>query len=161
MVKKEEKLISGFDDCFGEKVFLQLGSRVSLNLGLLALGKRYSSSKRILTNWALVQSGMVGEGLCAVAVIYRCRLSNFVSRRKFSLFVFSFRDSISDYPSELKGSPEGFESVAAAYKNALEDEGRHAPHASGKRWTHNVAKLRLSPLSSIFDKYDGPNISRF
>ncbi|OXU25983.1 hypothetical protein TSAR_004107 [Trichomalopsis sarcophagae] len=43
---------------------------------------------------------------------------------------FSFRDSISDYPSESKGSPDGFESVTAAYKNIRDEEIRHIPHAS-------------------------------
>ncbi|XP_015512110.1 nicotinic acetylcholine receptor beta2 [Neodiprion pinetum] len=56
----------------------------------------------------------------------------------------SFRDSISDYPSELKGSPEGFESVAAAYKNALDEEGRHVPHASVTD-SENTMPRHLSP----------------
>lgn len=53
----------------------------------------------------------------------------------------SFRDSISEYPSESKGSPDGggggggggFESVTAAYKNIRDEEMRQMPpHASGE-----------------------------
>ncbi|XP_076762606.1 nicotinic acetylcholine receptor beta2 isoform X1 [Xylocopa sonorina] len=38
--------------------------------------------------------------------------------------------SVSDYPLELKGSPDGFESVTSQYKNIREDDARHMPHAS-------------------------------
>ncbi|XP_043464842.1 acetylcholine receptor subunit beta-like 2 isoform X2 [Leptopilina heterotoma] len=43
---------------------------------------------------------------------------------------FSFRDSISDYPLDLKESPDGFESVTTTYKPIRGDDGRHGPHAS-------------------------------
>lgn len=42
---------------------------------------------------------------------------------------FSFRDSISDYPLDLKESPDGFESVTTTYKPIRGDDGR-GPHAS-------------------------------
>lgn len=40
-------------------------------------------------------------------------------------------DSVSDYPLELKGSPDAFESVTSTYKSIRDDDARHVPHASG------------------------------
>ncbi|XP_015610090.1 acetylcholine receptor subunit beta-like 2 isoform X2 [Cephus cinctus] len=57
---------------------------------------------------------------------------------------FSFRDSVSDYPSELKGSPDGFESVTSAYKSIRDDEHRHMPHASITD-SENTMPRHLSP----------------
>lgn len=38
---------------------------------------------------------------------------------------------MSDYPLELKGSPDAFESVTSTYKSIRDDDARHVPHASG------------------------------
>ena len=61
----------------------------------------------------------------------------------YILFFFSFRDSISDYPLDLKESPDGFESVTSTYKHIREDEGRHIPHASGELLYFTVHYQRL------------------
>ncbi|XP_012279872.1 acetylcholine receptor subunit beta-like 2 isoform X4 [Orussus abietinus] len=42
----------------------------------------------------------------------------------------SLPGSVSDYPIELKGSPDGFESITAAYKSIREDENQHIRHVS-------------------------------
>ena len=59
-----------------------------------------------------------------------------VLSKKFTLNIFltiySFRDSISDYPSESKGSPDGFGGVTASYKNIRDDEADHVPQNSGE-----------------------------
>ncbi|XP_015440086.1 PREDICTED: acetylcholine receptor subunit beta-like 2 [Dufourea novaeangliae] len=52
--------------------------------------------------------------------------------------------SISDYPLELKGSPDGFESVTSQYKNIREDDARHFPHASVTD-SENTMPRHLSP----------------
>ncbi|KAL7301252.1 acetylcholine receptor subunit beta-like 2 isoform X2 [Trichogramma pretiosum] len=57
---------------------------------------------------------------------------------------FSFRDSISEYQSESKESPNGFESVTVAYKNIREEEIRHAPHDSITD-SENMIPRHLSP----------------
>ncbi|XP_033192676.1 nicotinic acetylcholine receptor beta2 isoform X1 [Bombus vancouverensis nearcticus] len=57
---------------------------------------------------------------------------------------FSFPDSVSDYPLELKGSPDGFESVTSQYKNIREDDARHIPHASVTD-SENTMPRHLSP----------------
>ncbi|XP_034177832.1 nicotinic acetylcholine receptor beta2 isoform X1 [Osmia lignaria lignaria] len=57
---------------------------------------------------------------------------------------FSFYDSVSDYPLELKGSPDGFESVTSQYKNIREDDARHIPHASVTD-SENTMPRHLSP----------------
>ncbi|XP_016910163.1 acetylcholine receptor subunit beta-like 2 isoform X1 [Apis cerana] len=57
---------------------------------------------------------------------------------------FSFPDSVSDYPLELKGSPDGFESVTSQYKNIREDDARHIPHASVTD-SENTVPRYLSP----------------
>ncbi|KAJ8673122.1 hypothetical protein QAD02_004384 [Eretmocerus hayati] len=57
---------------------------------------------------------------------------------------FSFRDSISEYQPESKGSPDGFESVTAAYKNIREEEVHHVQHASVTD-SENMMPRHLSP----------------
>lgn len=52
--------------------------------------------------------------------------------------------SVSDYPLELKGSPDGFESVTSQYKNMREDDARHMPHASVTD-SENTMPRHLSP----------------
>ncbi|XP_043792478.1 acetylcholine receptor subunit beta-like 2 isoform X2 [Apis laboriosa] len=52
--------------------------------------------------------------------------------------------SVSDYPLELKGSPDGFESVTSQYKNIREDDARHIPHASVTD-SENTVPRYLSP----------------
>ncbi|CAL7950100.1 unnamed protein product [Xylocopa violacea] len=52
--------------------------------------------------------------------------------------------SVSDYPLELKGSPDGFESVTSQYKNIREDDARHMPHASVTD-SENTMPRHLSP----------------
>ncbi|XP_033332106.1 nicotinic acetylcholine receptor beta2 isoform X1 [Megalopta genalis] len=52
--------------------------------------------------------------------------------------------SVSDYPLELKGSPDGFESVTSQLKNIREDDARHFPHASVTD-SENTMPRHLSP----------------
>ncbi|XP_017883494.1 acetylcholine receptor subunit beta-like 2 [Ceratina calcarata] len=52
--------------------------------------------------------------------------------------------SVSDYPLELKGSPDGFESVTSQYKNMREDDARLMPHASVTD-SENTMPRHLSP----------------
>ncbi|XP_076637547.1 nicotinic acetylcholine receptor beta2 isoform X1 [Colletes latitarsis] len=57
---------------------------------------------------------------------------------------FSFHDSVSDYQPELKGNPDGFESVTSQYNNIREDDARHYPHASVTD-SENTMPRHLSP----------------
>ncbi|XP_078053342.1 nicotinic acetylcholine receptor beta2 [Augochlora pura] len=52
--------------------------------------------------------------------------------------------SVSDYPLELKGSPDRFESVTSQLKNIREDDARHFPHASVTD-SENTMPRHLSP----------------
>ncbi|XP_011865803.1 PREDICTED: acetylcholine receptor subunit beta-like 2 isoform X2 [Vollenhovia emeryi] len=52
--------------------------------------------------------------------------------------------SVSDYPLELKGSPDAFESVTSTYKSIRDDEARHVPHASVTD-SENTMPKHLSP----------------
>ncbi|XP_043278293.1 acetylcholine receptor subunit beta-like 2 [Venturia canescens] len=42
----------------------------------------------------------------------------------------SYRDSISEYPADMKGSTDAFESVTSAYKHIRDGDARHAPQTS-------------------------------
>ncbi|KAL0125475.1 hypothetical protein PUN28_004524 [Cardiocondyla obscurior] len=52
--------------------------------------------------------------------------------------------SVSDYPLELKGSPDAFESVTSTYKSIRDDDARHIPHASVTD-SENTMPKHLSP----------------
>ncbi|XP_071560476.1 nicotinic acetylcholine receptor beta2 isoform X1 [Temnothorax nylanderi] len=52
--------------------------------------------------------------------------------------------SVSDYPLELKGSPDAFESVTSTYKSIRDDDARHVPHASVTD-SENIMPKHLSP----------------
>ncbi|XP_018316727.1 nicotinic acetylcholine receptor beta2 isoform X1 [Mycetomoellerius zeteki] len=52
--------------------------------------------------------------------------------------------SVSDYPLELKGSPDAFESVTSTYKNIRDDDARRVPHASVTDSENTIPK-HLSP----------------
>ncbi|XP_011703555.1 PREDICTED: acetylcholine receptor subunit beta-like 2 isoform X1 [Wasmannia auropunctata] len=52
--------------------------------------------------------------------------------------------SVSDYPLELKGSPDAFESVTSTYKSIRDDDARHVPHASVTDSENTMPKY-LSP----------------
>ncbi|XP_043255207.1 acetylcholine receptor subunit beta-like 2 isoform X2 [Colletes gigas] len=52
--------------------------------------------------------------------------------------------SVSDYQPELKGNPDGFESVTSQYNNIREDDARHYPHASVTD-SENTMPRHLSP----------------
>ncbi|KMQ95164.1 acetylcholine receptor subunit beta-like 2 protein [Lasius niger] len=51
---------------------------------------------------------------------------------------------VSDYPLELKGSPDAFESVTSTYKSIRDDDARHVPHASVTD-SENTMPKHLSP----------------
>ncbi|KYN33917.1 Acetylcholine receptor subunit beta-like 2 [Trachymyrmex septentrionalis] len=52
--------------------------------------------------------------------------------------------SVNDYPLELKGSPDAFESVTSTYKSIRDDDARHVPHASVTDSENTIPK-HLSP----------------
>lgn len=63
---------------------------------------------------------------------------------------FDFFDSVSDYPLELKGSPDGLESVTSAYINMRDDDARHIPHPSSNIFFfYYLVSMRYYNLHSL------------
>ena len=72
----------------------------------------------------------------------------------------NFHDSVIDYPLELKGSPDGFESVTSQYKNIREDDARHIPHASGKSILSACDAIRIIQNFIYYIYYDAIRVAR-